>query len=89
MRKLDRIVNEMVERGVHFTDAQREFERCFIARVAAHCDGNVGKAAEALGRHRNDPPGDGPQNQGPAQPGRLSRRSVSPPLTGQSACRYA
>ncbi|MBP7776768.1 MAG: helix-turn-helix domain-containing protein [Acidobacteria bacterium] len=51
--ELDRIVNEMVDRGVHFNDAQREFERRFIARVVAHCDGNVGKAAEALGMHRN------------------------------------
>jgi DNA-binding NtrC family response regulator len=50
---LDRIVNEMVDRGVHFDDAQREFERRFIARVVSHCDGNVGKAAEALGMHRN------------------------------------
>ena len=50
---LDRIVNEMVDKGVHFEDAQREFERRFIARVVAHCDGNVGKAADALGMHRN------------------------------------
>mgnify|MGYP001168727639 FL=1 len=50
---LDRIVNEMVDKGVHFDDAQREFERRFIARVVAHCDGNVGKAAVALGMHRN------------------------------------
>ncbi len=50
---LDRIVNEMVDRGVHFDDAQREFERRFITRVVVHCDGNVGKAAEVLGMHRN------------------------------------
>ena len=49
----ERIVNEMVDRGVHFDDAQREFERRFIARVVAHCEGNVGRAAEALGMHRN------------------------------------
>jgi DNA-binding NtrC family response regulator len=51
--ELDRIVAEMVDRGVHFDDAQKEFERRFIARVVAHCDGNVGKAADALGMHRN------------------------------------
>ena len=51
--QLDRIVAEMVEKGVHFDDAQREFERRFIAKVVAHCDGNIGRAAEALGMHRN------------------------------------
>ena len=51
--QLDRIVAEMVDKGVHFEDAQREFERRFIARVVAHFDGNVGQAAEALGMHRN------------------------------------
>ena len=51
--ELERLVAEMVERGVHFEDAQREFERRFIARVVAHCDGNVGRAADALGMHRN------------------------------------
>ena len=51
--QLDRIVAEMVEKGVHFDDAQREFERRFIARVVAHCGGNLGRAADALGMHRN------------------------------------
>ncbi len=51
--QLDRIVAEMVEKGVHFDDAQREFERRFIERVVAHCDGNLGRAADALGMHRN------------------------------------
>ncbi|HUU35267.1 MAG TPA: helix-turn-helix domain-containing protein [Vicinamibacterales bacterium] len=51
--QLDQIVAEMVEKGVHFEDAQREFERRFIAKVVARCHGNVGRAAEALGMHRN------------------------------------
>ncbi len=51
--QLERIVAEMVDKGVHFDDAQREFERRFIARVVAHCEGNVGRAAEVLGMHRN------------------------------------
>ena len=29
--QLDRVVAEMVDRGVHYDDAQREFERRFIA----------------------------------------------------------
>ncbi|MGD9906152.1 MAG: helix-turn-helix domain-containing protein [Vicinamibacterales bacterium] len=51
--QLDRVVAEMVDRGVHFDDAQREFERRFISRVVAACDGNVSRAAEVLGMHRN------------------------------------
>ncbi len=47
------LVAEMVEKGVRFEDAQREFEKRFIAKVVAHCDGNVGRAADALGMHRN------------------------------------
>ena len=52
-QQIDGLVREMVDRGVHFDDAQREFERRFITRVVAHYAGNVGKAAEALGMHRN------------------------------------
>ena len=51
--ELDRLIAEMVSRGVHFDDAQREFERRFIVRVVQQCDGNVGRAAEILGMHRN------------------------------------
>ena len=35
--QLDRVVAEMVDRGVHYDDAQREFERRFISRVVAAC----------------------------------------------------
>ena len=51
--QLDRVVAEMVDQGVHYEDAQREFERRFISRVVAACDGNVSRAAEVLGMHRN------------------------------------
>jgi DNA-binding NtrC family response regulator len=51
--ELDRLIAEMVERGVHFDDAQREFERRFIARVMSKCGGNVCRAADVLGMHRN------------------------------------
>ena len=50
---LEQLVNEMVARGVHFEDAQREFEKKFLARVIEQCEGNLCKAAEALGIHRN------------------------------------
>ena len=51
--RLDRLVDEMVERGVQFEDAVREFEKRFIARVLKHRDGSLTKTADALGMHRN------------------------------------
>jgi DNA-binding NtrC family response regulator len=51
--QLERLVDEMVTRGVHYQDAQREFEKKFITYVLTRSDGNVGKAADLLGMHRN------------------------------------
>jgi DNA-binding NtrC family response regulator len=51
--RLERLVEEMVERGVQFEDAVREFEKRFISRVLGKSDGSLTKAADALGMHRN------------------------------------
>ena len=51
--KLERLIEEMVTKGIRFADASREFERRFISRVLAESDGNLSKAAEVLGMHRN------------------------------------
>ncbi len=51
--RLERLVEEMVDRGVVFDDAVREFEKRFISRVLGQCDGSLTKAACALGMHRN------------------------------------
>ena len=51
--RLEQLVAEMVDKGIRYQDAQREFERHFIARVVSKCDGNLGKAATTLGVHRN------------------------------------
>jgi DNA-binding NtrC family response regulator len=51
--RLDRLVDEMVERGVHFDDAIHEFEKRFISRVLGCCDGSLIKTADTLGIHRN------------------------------------
>jgi Fis family transcriptional regulator len=51
--QLERLVDEMVTRGVRFDDARREFEKKYIARVLTGADGNLCQAADALGIHRN------------------------------------
>ena len=51
--KLDRLIEEMVQRGIRFPEATREFERRFISRILARSDGNLSKAADELGIHRN------------------------------------
>jgi DNA-binding NtrC family response regulator len=51
--RLERLIEEMVQKGIRFADANREFERRFISRVLAESAGNLSKAADTLGIHRN------------------------------------
>jgi Fis family transcriptional regulator len=51
--RLERLIEEMVAKGIRFPDANREFERRFISRVLAESEGNLSKAADVLGIHRN------------------------------------
>ena len=51
--QLEGLIDAMVSKGVRYTEAQREFEKKFIAHVLSRSDGNLGKAAEVLGIHRN------------------------------------
>ena len=51
--QLERLIDEMVTKGVRYDDAQREFEKKFIAQVLVKADGNLGRAADLLGMHRN------------------------------------
>ncbi len=51
--QLEKLIAEMVDKGILYVDAQREFEKRFIVRVLARCDGNLSRAAAALGIHRN------------------------------------
>ena len=50
---LDQLVTEMVAKGVHYDDARFEFDRRFIIRVIDNADGNLCRAADTLGVHRN------------------------------------
>ena len=51
--KLERLVEEMVDKGVQFEDAVHEFEKRFISRVLGTCQGSLTKTADTLGIHRN------------------------------------
>ena len=50
---LEQLISEMVEKGIHYDDALREFDRRFIVKVMNKTDGNLTKAADTLGVHRN------------------------------------
>lgn len=51
--QLEKLVQEMLDRGILYDDARREFEKMFIARALQRSKGSVGDAAELLGMHRN------------------------------------
>jgi len=51
--RLEKLVEDMVDRGVHFDDAVHEFEKRFISRILGRCDGSLTKSADTLGIHRN------------------------------------
>ncbi len=51
--RLDKLVDEMVEKGVWFEDAVHEFEKRFITKVLTESEGSLTKTADALGIHRN------------------------------------
>jgi DNA-binding NtrC family response regulator len=51
--QMDKLVSEMIEKGVLYEDARREFEKMFISRALQQTRGNLGDAAELLGLHRN------------------------------------
>jgi DNA-binding NtrC family response regulator len=51
--RLQKLVDEMVDKGAQFDDAVQEFEKRFITKVLHTCDGSLTRTAEALGIHRN------------------------------------
>ena len=51
--QLDRLVSEMLDKGILYDDARQEFEKMFIARALQRTKGNLGDAADMLGLHRN------------------------------------
>lgn len=51
--QLENLVQQLLDRGVRYEDARREFEKVFITRALQRSKGNVGDAADLLGIHRN------------------------------------
>ena len=47
------LVQQMIDRGIRFEDAQKEFERTFITRALSKTNHNICKAAKMTGLHRN------------------------------------
>ena len=52
-QQLEALIVEMVDKGIRFSDAKREFEKKFIARVLQRHRGNLSRAAKDLRIHRN------------------------------------
>ena len=50
---LEALVDELVERGVYYDDARREFERRFIEKALRKAGGRLNGAAALMGVHRN------------------------------------
>ena len=51
--KLGQLVEDMLDQGIRYEDALREFEKRFIGAALSRTDGSVSRAAELLGIHRN------------------------------------
>jgi DNA-binding NtrC family response regulator len=51
--RLQQLVEEMIDKGIRYEDARREFDKQFITRVISTSEGNLGQAAKTLGVHRN------------------------------------
>ena len=51
--QMERLIREMVDRGILFEDALRAFEKGFLAEVLSRTDGSLTGAARTLGIHRN------------------------------------
>jgi DNA-binding protein Fis len=51
--RVETLCKEMVEKGILYTEAMEQFERCFIAEVMRKNNGNLLRSASRLGIHRN------------------------------------
>ena len=52
-QKLDELIVEMIEGGIRYPEAKREFDKRFISHVIDREKGNLSRAARVLHIHRN------------------------------------
>jgi Fis family transcriptional regulator len=52
-QQLEALIIEMVDKGIRFSEAKREFEKRFITTVLQQHRGNLSRAAKDLRIHRN------------------------------------
>ena len=52
-QKLDELITEMIEGGIRYPEAKREFEKRFLFQVIEREKGNHSRAARVLHIHRN------------------------------------
>ncbi|PYU95447.1 MAG: histidine kinase [Acidobacteria bacterium] len=51
--RLEAMCVEMIDKGILFSEAMGQFEKCFITEVLRRDEGNLVRASERLGLHRN------------------------------------
>ncbi len=51
--RLESLCQEMIDKGILFSEALGQFEKCFIAEIMRRNGGNLKRAASTLGIHRN------------------------------------
>ncbi len=51
--QLQRIIDELVSKGISLETARKEFEKKYVAAAVSKASGNLGRAAKTLGIHRN------------------------------------
>jgi len=51
--RMEALCVEMIDRGILFSEAQEQFEKCFIAEVVRRNLGNLTISSNKLGIHRN------------------------------------
>ncbi len=50
---LEKLIDEMVAKGIYWSEAVSQFEKLFILRVLKETNGKLSRAAETMGVHRN------------------------------------
>jgi transcriptional regulator with PAS, ATPase and Fis domain len=51
--RMETLCTEMIDKGILFSEAMEQFERCFISEVMRRNKGSILKASAKLGIHRN------------------------------------